>query len=136
MRIHNQAISLLGLSCYSSKPEFTVGFIKLFSQGSHMANAQQDTTKPITSWVYQAAKELERLTAKLVSSTTELWTPTPGLASLLKHLHTQHQEASPSLLHVPSGYAFPFQCFSGCAKKKTITLDLSMRFLLTLGLSS
>ena len=30
----------------------------------------------------------------------------------------------------------PFQCNSGCAKKKTNPLDLSVRFLLTLGLSS
>ena len=57
-------------------------------------------------WVYRAAKELERLTDKLVSSTTELSTPTPDLSWLLKHLHTQQKEASPSMLHGPSGYAF------------------------------
>ena len=57
-------------------------------------------------WVYQATKELERLTAKLVSSNTELWTPAPDWAWILKHLHTQHREEFPSLLHSPSGYAF------------------------------
>ena len=88
------------------------------------------------SWVYQDAKEVERLSSKLVSSTTELWTPAPDLSWLLKHLHTQHKEASPSMLHSPSGYASPFQCYSGCAKKKTGPLDLSMRFLLTLVLSN
>ena len=31
-------------------------------------------------WVYWAAKEVERLTAKLVSSILELWTPTPDLS--------------------------------------------------------
>ena len=34
-------------------------------------------------WVYQAANEMDRLTAKLVSSSTELWTLAPNLAWLL-----------------------------------------------------
>ena len=56
------------------------------SQGYNKTQAFQH------SWVYQATKEMERLTAKLVSSTTEVWTPAPNLAWLLKHLHTQHKE--------------------------------------------
>jgi len=47
---------------------------------SHIA---KDTTKSQPSqqsWVYRAAKELERLTNKLVSSTTEPSTPTPDLS--------------------------------------------------------
>ena len=35
------------------------------------------------SWVYQDAKEMERLTAKLVISSKELWAPTPNLSWLL-----------------------------------------------------
>ena len=47
---------------------------------SHIAN---DTTKNQPRqhcWVYQAAKEMKMMTAKIVSSTPELWTPTPDLA--------------------------------------------------------
>ena len=57
------------------------------------------------------------MTAKLVSSTPELWTPAPDLSWLLKHLHTQHKEASPSLLHSPSDYAFPFSAILGVLRR-------------------
>ena len=70
------------------------------------------------SWVYQATKGMERMTAKLVSSTTELWTPTPDLSWLLKHLHTQHKESSPSLLHSPLVYAFPSNAIQGVQRRK------------------
>ena len=44
--------------------------------------------------------------AKLVSSTTELWTPAPDLAWRLKYLHTQQKEAWDFSAHSPLGYAF------------------------------
>ena len=61
---------------------------------------------------------MERLTAKLVSSTTELWTPALDLAWILENLHTQHKEASPSLLHSPLGYAFPLSSIQGMERRK------------------
>ena len=70
------------------------------------------------SWVYQATKELERLTTNLVSSTIELWTSAPDLAWILEHLHTQHKEAPHSLLHSPSGYAFPYSAIQGVQRRK------------------
>ena len=42
---------------------------------SHIAKDTTKTQPSQQSWVYRAAKELERLTDKLVSSTTELSTP-------------------------------------------------------------
>ena len=53
-----------------------------------------------------------------------------------KQLHTQHNEAFPSLLHIPPRTCLPFQCYSRYTKKKTNLLDWSVRFLHTLGLSS
>ena len=47
---------------------------------SHIAKDITRTQSSQHGWVYQATKELERLTAKLVSSTPDLWTPTPDLA--------------------------------------------------------
>ena len=47
---------------------------------SHIAKDTTKTRPNQHSWVYQDAKELERMTAKLVRSTTELWTPAPDLA--------------------------------------------------------
>ena len=88
---------------------------------------------PTSRWVYQDGKEVEILTTRLVSSILELWTPSPNIAWLLKHLHNQHQESFPSLLHSPSGYAFPLQCYPRCTKNKTIPPYLSARFLFTLG---
>ena len=64
-------------------------------EDSHITKDTTKTQPSQHSWVYQAAKELERMTAKLVSSTTELWTPAPDLAWILEHLHTQHKEAPP-----------------------------------------
>ena len=88
------------------------------------------------SWVYQAAKALERLTPKLVRSTIELQTLALDLAWILKHLHTQHKETSPSLLHNPSGHALPFSSIQGVQRRKPFPVHLSLRFLLTLVLSS
>ena len=42
--------------------------------------------------------------------------------------HTQHKELVPSLLHSPSGPAFPFQCYPGVVEKKVSPLALSMWF--------
>ena len=70
-------------------------------------------------WVYQATKEVEGWIAKIVSSTTELWTHAPDRDWILKHLHTQHKEAPPSLLHRPSVYAFPFSALQDV--QETIT---------------
>ena len=58
-------------------------------------------------WVYQTAKGMERIVAKLVSSTIELWIHAQDLNWISQHIHTQHKESSPSLLYIPSGYAFP-----------------------------
>ena len=80
------------------------------------SHKSKDTTKTQPSqhsWVYQDAKELERLTTELVNSTTELWTPTQDLSWFSQCLHTQHKEAFPSLLHSPSGYAFPSSVIQG-----------------------
>ena len=57
--------------------------------------------------------------AKLASSTTELWAPKQDISWLSKHLHTQHKEASPSLLHSPSVYAFPFNALQGVKRRIT-----------------
>ena len=76
----------------SATPE--LGMIATKNKGtlarSYVAKGISKFTQSKQSWVYQAAKELERLTAKRMSSTTVLWTPAPDLAWLLKHLHTQH----------------------------------------------
>ena len=84
--------------------------------GSHIAKGISKFIQAKQSWVYQAAKEMERLIAKLVSSSTELWTPTPNLA--WKHLPTQHKEASPSFLHSPLGYGFPSSAIQGVQRRK------------------
>ena len=47
---------------------------------SHIGKDITRTQPSQHSWVYQAAKELERLTTKLVSSTPKLWTPAPDLS--------------------------------------------------------
>ena len=54
-----------------------------------------------------------------MSSTTELWTPTQDLPWISQHLHTQHKEASPSLLHSPSNYTFHSSSLQGVQRKKT-----------------
>ena len=78
---------------------------------------------------------MKRLISRPVNSILELWTPTQNLASILRILHNQHQESFPYLLHSPSSYAFPLQCYPRCRKKKTNPPDLSVRFLFTLGSS-
>ena len=85
--------------------------------GSHIAIK----IKPSQSIVglIRLPRRWEAWTAKLVSSTTELWTPALDRAWLLKHLHTQHKEASPSLLHSPSGYAFHSIVVQGVQRRKT-----------------
>ena len=47
---------------------------------SHIAKDMSKFSQSKHSWVYEAIKELERLTANLVSSTTKLWTPASDLA--------------------------------------------------------
>ena len=67
----------------STTPTLELGMIPTRNKGTladlHIA---KDTTKKQSGqhiWVYQAAKELERLTTKLLCSTLELWTPAPDL---------------------------------------------------------
>ena len=48
--------------------------------GSHIAKGISKFSQAKQSWVYQDAREVERLNAKLVRSTIELWTPAPDLA--------------------------------------------------------
>ena len=79
---------------------------------------------------------MERLTAKLVSSTTELQTPTPDLAWLLKHLHTQHKENPLLYYTVPQVIPSIPVLFKVCKEENPAPLDLAVRFLSTLGLSS
>ena len=55
-----------------------------------------------SSWVYQATKEVERLTTKLVSSLPEIWTPTPDLAWLL-NIYTPNTRK-----HPPLSYTVPW----------------------------
>ena len=50
---------------------------------SHIAKGISKFIQAKQSWVYRDAKELEGMTAKLVSSSTELWTPTSNLSWLL-----------------------------------------------------
>ena len=57
---------------------------------SHIAKDTTKTQPSQHSWFYQAAKELERLTAKLVSSKIEPWTHALDIAWILNHLHIQH----------------------------------------------
>ena len=68
-----------------------------------------------SSWVYQAAKEVERLTAKLNSRAMNTHTESSLIS---KQLHTQHKEAFPSLLHNPSGHAFPSSAIQGMQGRK------------------
>ena len=70
-----------------------------------------------SSLVYQDAKEVERLTAKLVSSTPKLWAPTLDLL-ISKQLHTQHKEEFPFMLHGPSGHGFPSSAIQGMQRRK------------------
>ena len=85
---------------------------------SYVAKGISKFTQSKQSWVYQAAKELKRMNSKLASSSLELWTPAPDLAWLLKDIHTLHKEASSSLLHNPSGYAFPSSAIQGVQRRK------------------
>ena len=85
---------------------------------SHIAKDTTKTQPSQQSWVYRIAKELERLTDKLVSSSKELSTPAPDLSWLLKHLHTQQKEESRSMLHSPLGYAFPSSDIHGVQRRK------------------
>ena len=48
--------------------------------GSHIAKNTSKLSQAKHSWVYQAAKVVEMRIAKLMSSTTKLWTPTQDLA--------------------------------------------------------
>ena len=49
-------------------------------ENSHIANDTTKTQPSQHSWVYQDAKEVERLNAKLVNPTPKLWTPALDLA--------------------------------------------------------
>ena len=76
-------------------------------EGSHITKYISKFSQAKTTFGFiRLPMRWEAWTANLMSSTTELWTPAPDQAWLLKHLHTQHKESSPSLLHSLSGYAF------------------------------
>ena len=82
--------------------------------GSHIAKDISKFSQAKTTFGFiKLPRRWEAWTAKLVSSTTELWTPAPGQTWNLKHIHTLHKEASPSLLHSPSGYWFPSSSLQG-----------------------
>ena len=69
-----------------------------------------------------------------MESTTDLWKPALDRDWMLKNIHMQQKESSPSLLHSPLGYAFPSSIFQGVQRRKPAPLDLFARFLPTLGL--
>ena len=74
--------------------------------GSHIAKGVSKFSQAKQSWVYQDGKEQERLTAKLVSSSMELWTPTPNLSWLL-NIYSPNTRKHPFLYYtVP--WAMPF----------------------------
>ena len=106
----------------TSTPE--LGMIPTRKKGtttdSHISIYTSKLSQAKNSWVYQARREMEGWIAKLVSSTTELWTPTQDLAWISQHQHTQHKEASPSMLHSPLGYAFHSNSLQGVQRRKTI----------------
>ena len=104
--------------------------------GSHIPKYTSCRIQDKHSRVYQDSKGVVGLITKLVSSTIELWTPTPDLAWILKRLHNQHKETPPSLPDSPLGYASPSSALQGVQIKKPTPLDLSVRFLPTLALSS
>ena len=82
--------------------------------GSHIAkDISKFSQAKIAFGFIMLLRRWKAWTTKLVSSTTELWTPAPDIAWLLKHLHTQHKEASPSLLHSTSDNAFPSSALQG-----------------------
>ena len=66
---------------------------------SHIAKDITRTHPSQHSWVYRATKELEILTAKLVSSSTELWTPAPNL-SLLLNIYPPNTRKYPLLCYI------------------------------------
>jgi len=105
--------------------------------GSHIAKDISKFSQAKTSFGFiRLQRRWKAWTAKLVSLTTELWTPAPNLDWLLKHLHIQQKGASPSLQQSPLGYAFLSSVIQGVQGRKPTPLDLSVRFLPTLGLSS
>ena len=105
--------------------------------GSHIAKAITKFSQAKTKFGFiRLLRSWKGWTTKLVSSTIEILKPAPDLAWILKHLHAQHKEASPSLLRSPSGYAFPSSALRGVQRRKPTPLDLSMRFPCTLHLSS
>ena len=123
-----------------------VGFIRLqtnkpiYYRVYHTTGSQanihiKDQPSQLTDGIIRLQKRWKNWTAKLVSSTTELWKPALDWDWILKHLHTQHKEASPSLLHSPSGYAFHSSAIQGVQGKKPTPLYLLVRFLHSLGLS-
>ena len=97
--------------------------------GSHIAkDISKFSQAKIAFGFIRLLRRRKSWTTKLVSSTTELWTPAPDIAWLLKHLHTQHKEASPSLLHSTSDNAFPSSALQGVQRRKPTPLDLFLRF--------
>ena len=59
----------------------------------HMRHSQANR------WVYQDTKEVERLTAKVVSSIREIWTPTLDLALIL-NIFTPNIRKHPLLCYI------------------------------------
>ena len=98
--------------------------------GSHIAKDILKFSQSKTKFGFiRMLRRWKGWTTKLVSSAIEIWTPAPDLAWILKHLHAQHKEASPSLLHSPSSYAFPSSALQGVQRRKLAPLDLSVGFL-------
>ena len=61
---------------------------------SHIAKGISKFSQAKHNWVYQATKAVEKRIAKLVSSTKELWTPTPNLSSLASIIPTHPTQGS------------------------------------------
>ena len=70
-----------------------------------------------SSWVYQAVREVERLTAKLVNSTPELWTPTSDLAWFVKNYTPNKRKHSLLYYTVPHAMASLPMLFRVCKEE-------------------
>ena len=103
---------------------------------SHIVKGISKFIQAKHSWVYQATREVEGWIAKLLISIIKLWTPAPDLAWLL-NIYTPITRKHPLLYYtVPQAMPSIPVLFRVCKEENTTPMDMSVRFLSPLGLSS